>query len=83
MSSIILLVVLLGKTLNPFWGGIMTMYPAATYAAPTVFHFYYEPKQLYSFFKTTAIGSLSLFLYAIAVMILVPKIGIFLGRFQQ
>lgn len=79
MGSIILLVVLLGKTLNPFWGGVMTMYPAATYAALTVFHFYYDPQQLYSFFKKSAIGSLSLFLYAISVMILFPKIGVIFG----
>jgi uncharacterized membrane protein (GlpM family) len=79
MGIMILLVVLLGKTLNPFWGGIITMYPAATYAALTVFHFYYDPKQLYSFYKKSAVGSLSLFLYAISVMVLFPKIGIVYG----
>lgn len=76
---IIALVVFLGKVLNPFWGGIFTMFPAATFAALIIFHFYYEPRQLFYFFKKAPIGSLSLFIYAIVVMILFPKFGILFG----
>ena len=79
MGGIIATVVLLGKILNPFWGGVFTMYPAATFAALVIFHFYYEPRQLFYFMKKAPMGSLSLFIYAISTMILFPKYGIVYG----
>lgn len=78
-GSIISTVVLLGKTLNPFWGSIFTMFPAATFATLIILHFYYEPKQLFYFMKNIPIGSISLFIYAISIMILFPKVGIWIG----
>lgn len=78
-GSIIATVVLLGKTLNPFWGGIFTMFPAATFATLIVLHFYYDPQQLFYFMKNAPLGSISLFIYAISVMLLFPKIGIWTG----
>ncbi len=78
-GSIIATVVLLGKTLNPFWGGIFTMFPAATFATLIILHFYYEPKQLFYFMKSAPLGSISLFIYAISVMLLFPKLGIWTG----
>ena len=76
---IIAIVVLLGKVLNPFWGGVFTMYPAATFGALVILHFYYEPRQLFYFLKKAPLGSLSLFIYAISVMVLFPKFGIAWG----
>lgn len=76
---IIATVVFLGKTLNPFWGGVFTMFPAATFATLMILHFYYEPNQLFYFMKKAPIGSLSLFLYAISVMVFFPKYGIVIG----
>lgn len=78
-GSIIATVVLLGKTLNPFWGGIFTMFPAATFATLIILHFYYAPRQLFYFMKNTPIGSISLFIYAISVMLFFPKHGIWKG----
>jgi uncharacterized membrane protein (GlpM family) len=78
-GSIIATVVLLGKTLNPFWGGIFTMFPAATFATLIILHFYYEPKQLFYFMKSAPLGAISLFIYAISVMLLFPKLGIWAG----
>jgi len=78
-GSIIATVVLLGKALNPFWGGVFTMYPVATFAALVIFHFYYQPGQLFYFFKQAPIGSIALFIYVIAVMMLFPKFGIVVG----
>lgn len=78
-GSIIATVVLLGKILNPFWGGIFTMFPAATFAGLIVLHFYYSPTQLFYFIKNTPLGSISLFLYAISVMLLFPILGIWVG----
>lgn len=78
-GCIISIVVFFSKVLNPFWGGIFTMYPVATFASLMIFHFYYEPKQLFYFMKKAPLGSLSLFIYAISVMVLFPKLGIILG----
>ena len=78
-GSIIATVVLLGKTLNPFWGGIFTMFPAATFATLIILHFYYAPKQLFYFMKNAPLGSISLFIYAISIMLLFPKLGIWTG----
>lgn len=78
-GTIIATVVLLGKTLDPFWGGIFTMFPAATFATLIILHFYYEPRQLFYFMKSAPIGSISLFIYAISIMLLFPKLGIWAG----
>ncbi len=80
-GSVIATVVFLGKTLNPFWGGIFTMFPAATFATLIVLNFYYEPKQLFYFIKNAPLGSVSLFTYAISIMLLFPKLGIWVGTF--
>lgn len=79
MGTIISIVVLLGKTLNLFWGGIFTMFPAATFASLIILHFYYDPNQLFFFMRKAPIGSLSLFIYALSVMMLYPLIGIVFG----
>jgi len=78
-GSIIATVVLLGKLLNPFWGGVFTMYPAAIIATLIIFHFYYEPRQLFYFMKKVPIGSLSVLVYAIVSMLLFPEYGIAIG----
>lgn len=80
-GSIIATVVLLGKILHPFWGGIFTMFPAATFATLIILHFYYDPKQLFYFVQNVPLGSVSLFVYAISVMVLFPKIGVWTGTF--
>ncbi|MFH1051027.1 MAG: hypothetical protein V1779_08905 [bacterium] len=78
-GSVIAIVVFLGKTLNPFWGGIFIMFPAATFATLVILHFYYDPSQLFHFMKSAPLGSISLFIYAISIMLLFPKIGIWAG----
>jgi hypothetical protein len=76
VGSVIAIVVLLGKTLNPFWGGIFTMFPAATFASLITLHFYYEPEQLYYFMRRAPLGSLALVVYALTAMVLFPRLGI-------
>lgn len=80
-GSIIATVVFLSKTLNPFWGGIFTMFPAATFTTLIILHFYYEPSQLFFFMRNAALGSISLFTYTAAVMLLFPILGIWIGTF--
>jgi hypothetical protein len=79
MGTIIAAIVFLGKTLGPFWGGIFTMYPAATFSALIIFHFYYQPVQLFHFFRQAPLGSLSLYVYALAVMQFFPIMGVVWG----
>lgn len=79
MGTMITLVVFLGKKLNPFWGGVFTMFPVATFASLITFHFYYEPINLFGFMRKVPIGSLALFTYTLSVMILFPRFGIILG----
>jgi hypothetical protein len=78
-GTIIVVVVLLGKLLNPFWGGIFTMFPAATFATLITLNIYYEPQQLFYFMKKAPLGSLSLFIYALVAMITFPKYGLISG----
>jgi hypothetical protein len=55
------------------------MYPAATFAILVVLHFYYQPVELFYFFKKAPTGSLSIFVYCISVMLLFPRLGIVAG----
>jgi uncharacterized membrane protein (GlpM family) len=78
-GSVIAMLVFSGKTLNPFWGGLFTMFPAATFTTLTVLHFYYEPVQLFYFIKAAPLGSISLFIYTVSVMWFFPLLGIWSG----
>lgn len=79
-GSVIATVVILGKVLNPFWGGIFTMYPAVTFASLMIFHYYYSTPQLFHFMKKAPWGgSISLYAYTIAAMLLFPSYGLWLG----
>lgn len=55
------------------------MYPAATFAALMIFHFYYKPRQLFYFMKKAPLGSLSLMIYTLAVMFFFPVYGVVAG----
>jgi hypothetical protein len=79
VGFIIAVIVLLGKVLTPFWGGIFTMFPAATFASLVIFHYYYSPAQLSYFMKKAPVGSLSLFTYVLSCMWLFPLYGIVWG----
>lgn len=81
IGAMIAIVVYLGKILDPFWGGVFTMYPAATLATLIILHYYYEPLQLFYFMKKAPTGSISIFIYAICAMVLFPSYGIITGTF--
>lgn len=79
VGLIVSLVVIAGKLINPFWGGIVTMYPAATLSTLMILSIYYEPAQLYRFYRKAPLGSLSLFAYCMSVMCLYPRLGLVYG----
>lgn len=79
IGIVIALVVFFGKTLGSFWGGIFATFPAAFSSLMMILHWYYGPKSLFPTMQKAAIGSVSIFAYAIAVMLIFPRIGFFIG----
>lgn len=79
VGFIVFLVVLLGKLLNPFWGGMFAMFPAAFSSLLMILHWHYDPKSLFPTMQKVALGSLSLFAYAITTMFVFPKFGFVIG----
>lgn len=79
VGCILFLVVLLGKTLGPFWGGMFAMFPAAFSSFMMIFHWYYGPQSLFPTMQHIPIGSLSLFAYVLTVMLVFPPFGFIIG----
>jgi hypothetical protein len=79
VGFIVFLVVLLGKLLNPFWGGMFAVFPAAFSSLLMILHWYYDPKSLFPTMQKVALGSLSLFAYAITIMFVFPQFGFIVG----
>jgi uncharacterized membrane protein (GlpM family) len=79
VGFIIFIVVLLSKTLNPFWGGMFSMFPAAFSSVIIILHWHYGTKSLFPTMQNAALGSISLFGYAIAAMFLFPIFGYVFG----
>jgi hypothetical protein len=78
-GSIIVLIVFLGKTLSSFWGGIFTMFPAAFLSSLMILHRYYDPKILFTTIKSVPLGSVTLLVYSLTVMLAFPAIGFIPG----
>ena len=79
VGFILFLVVLLSKILNPFWGGMFSMFPAAFTSVIIIIRWHYGIKNLYLMMQKAAIGSISLFTYAIVVMFVFPRFGFIIG----
>ena len=79
VGFLVALVVYLGEVVNPFWGGVFAMFPAALSSSLMVIHWYYGPKTLLAVFKEIPLGSLSIFVYAITVMFVFPVTGFVWG----
>lgn len=79
VGFIIMLVVLLSEILNPFWGGVMSMFPAAFLSTLMVLHYYRGAENLRAIISMVAVGSLSIFVYALVAMKVFPVAGIVWG----
>ena len=75
----IAIVVFLGKTLGPIWGSVFAVFPAAFLSSLMILHKYYNPENLFSTFQKIALGSLTLLVYLLTVMIIFPFAGFILG----
>ncbi len=79
VGFIVFIAVLLGKILNPFWGGMFAMFPAAYTSLILILHWYYGPKILFPTMQKVAIGSLSLCAYVLVVLVTFPIYGFIFG----
>ncbi len=79
VGFLVTMVVFLGEVVNPFWGGVLAMFPAALSSTMIVIHWYYGSKPLFSMIRKIPLGSLSIFVYAITVMLVFPHIGFIWG----
>jgi hypothetical protein len=76
---VIALVVFLGKTFSPFWGGIFSMFPSAMSFTLMILHWYYQPEQLFAAVQRFALGSFSILAYSLSAMFLFPILDFVLG----
>jgi len=76
---IIALTVYLGKVLGPFWGGVMAMFPAAYFSGIIVIHMSNSTNKLIEVFAKSALGSITLIVYAACSHFFFPAIGPYLG----
>ncbi|MDO8240558.1 MAG: hypothetical protein Q7T51_01040 [Candidatus Moranbacteria bacterium] len=79
IGFIVALIVLLSKTVSPFWGGVFSVFPAALSSALIVFHWHYGAERLHAMIRKVAIGSITLFTYAIVARIVFPQFGFVWG----
>jgi hypothetical protein len=79
VGLIIVIVLVLGKTLDIVWGGVFAMFPAAFSSSLMLLHWYYDAKSVSAAAQNAPIGSLSICVYSIAVMFVFPKFGFILG----
>jgi hypothetical protein len=79
VGLIIVVVLVLGKTLDIVWGGVFAMFPAAFSSTLMLLHWYYDAKSVSAAAQNAPIGSLSICVYSIAVMFVFPKFGFILG----
>lgn len=78
-GSIITLSVFLSKTLQPFWGGIFSGFPAAFTSTFVILHWYYGSDMLFKVGKTVPKGSLVYVPYVIVAHWAFPALGILGG----
>ena len=79
VGLIIVIVLVLGKTLDIVWGGIFAMFPAAFSSTLMLLHWYYDSNSVSAAAQNAPIGSLSICVYSIAVMFVFPKFGFLMG----
>lgn len=79
VGFIIATVVFLGKMLNPFLGGVFSIFPAVFSSTFMIFHWYYKPINLFPLAKKIPLGSFSLVVYALTAMYAFPVVGFMWG----
>lgn len=78
-GCIITLAVFLSKTLNPFWGGIFSVFPAAFTSTFLILHWYYDSSFLFRTFKNIPLSSLNFIAFTFTAKYTFPAFGIIGG----
>ena len=78
-GTIVGLTVLLAKLVNPFWGGIFAMFPAAFSSSLIIFHWYYKPSTILAILQKAPLGSLGMLIFTTSVIFTFPKFGFIAG----
>jgi MFS family permease len=79
VGFVIMLVVLFSKLLNPFWGGMLTMFPAAFCSMLTIFQWKYSAKELFPIVYKIPLGAFSMMAFVLGIMYSFPKHGAIVG----
>ena len=79
VGFLLVMIVFLGEVVNPVLGGVLAMFPAALSSSMMIVHWNYGPKNLFPMFRKIPLGSLSIFVYAITVMLVFPHTGFVWG----
>jgi uncharacterized membrane protein (GlpM family) len=79
VGLVIMSVIFFSKILNPFWGGMLTLFPAAFCSMLSIFHWKYNADELFPIVKKIPIGSFSMIAYLLGVMYSFPIFGFIIG----
>jgi len=78
-GSIITLAVFLSKVLDPFWGGVLSAFPAVFISTLTIVYWYYDSGYLFKVWKNAPMGSIIFTVYPFAAIYTFPAFGIWGG----
>lgn len=79
VGSVISLITFLSNIMNPFWGGVFSVFPASFSSMLILLHWYYDVDKLLPAVRKVPIGSISLVMYALSAMIIFPELGFIIG----
>ncbi len=79
VGTLISLVSLLAETMNPFWAGVIAMFPAGLASSMIVIHWNNDPRFLVSMVRMVPVGSITIAVYALSAMLAFPATGIYWG----
>jgi len=78
-ASIILLITGIARLVGPTWSGLFSAFPTTLFPLMLIVHFTYDKKHVHTIIKNVPVGIFSLILYSLAVSIVYPLYGIYLG----
>ncbi len=67
------------KLISPFWGGVLSMFPAVFSVSLLLFHYYHGTDGLAALVQKAPIGNWAVLVYVLCAVIFFPKTGIIWG----
>ncbi|MBU3026028.1 hypothetical protein [Zobellia galactanivorans] len=78
-ALIILLITSVPKFVGPNWAGLFSAFPTTLFPLMLIIHYTYSKEHVHTVIKNVPIGMFSLIIYSLAVSIVYPLFGIYLG----